>query len=143
MNARKIIATIFIFIALVLGFIFYSKIEFPLGLEAYLKKTFYSQFGPLAICVELVMAGYYLYIKHRKTNFALALFAFTALLDPIFNTVGLFTSNVPIYAMVLFVICAFVALWLAFSWPWLIRHLWDSPGRPMWHSPLGLRCTWH
>jgi hypothetical protein len=115
MNTRKIIAAIFIIVAIVLGVIFYVKIDFPMGLEAYFKKEFYSQFGPLAISIELLIAGFHLFIKHPKSNFTLALFGFTALLDPIFNTIGLFTSSVPTYAMVLFAICAFLALWLAFS----------------------------
>ncbi|NQX77628.1 hypothetical protein [Gilvibacter sp.] len=112
---RKILATVFMGIALVFGVLFYSKIQFPVSLEAYLQKSFYSQFGPIAICVELLNGGYNLFVKHKKSNFTLALFGFTALLDPIFNTVGLFTSNVPTHAMVVFVLCAFVALWLAFS----------------------------
>ena len=115
MKTRKILATVFITIAVVLGLIFYSKIDFPKGLEAYFKKEFYNQFGPLAISIELLIAGFYLYTKHPKTNFTLALFGFTALLDPFFNLIGLFTSSVPIYAMVLFVSCALLALWLAFS----------------------------
>jgi hypothetical protein len=115
MMTRKIIATVFIIIAIVLGVIFYIKIDFPIGLEAYFKKEFYSQFGPLAICIELLIAGVYLFIKHPKSNFTLALFGFTALLDPIFNTIGLFSSSVPAYGMVLFVICSLIALWLAFS----------------------------
>ena len=115
MKTRKIIATIFIIMAIVLGVIFYIKIDFPMGLEAYFKKEYYSQFGPLAICIELLIAGFYLFTKHPKSNFTLALFGFTALLDPIFNTIGLFTSRVPTYAMVLFVIWALLALWLAFS----------------------------
>ncbi|MBM1106936.1 hypothetical protein JQC67_12365 [Aurantibacter crassamenti] len=115
MKTRKIIATIFIIIAIVLGVIFYTKIDFPIGLEPYFKKAFYGQFGPFAICIELLIAGIYLFNKHPKSNFALALFGFTALLDPIFNTIGLFTSIVPTYAMVLFAICSLIALWLAFS----------------------------
>lgn len=91
------------------------QLEFPIGLEAYFKKAFYGQFGPLAICIELLIAGFYLFVKHPKSNFTLALFGFTALLDPIFNTIGLFTSSVPAYGMVLFIICSLLALWLAFS----------------------------
>lgn len=115
MKTRKIIAIVFIIIAIVLGVIFYTKIDFPIGLDAYFIKEFYGQFGPLAICIELLIAGFYLFIKHPKSNFTLALFGFTALLDPIFNTIGLFTSIVPTYAMALFAICSLIALWLAFS----------------------------
>ena len=112
---RKILASIFILVSAVLGIIFFLEISFPVGLDAYFKSAFYNQFGPLAICVELLIAGLYLFIKHPKANFALALFAFTALLDPFFSTVGLFSSQVPVYAMIIFVCCALMALWLSFS----------------------------
>lgn len=115
MKSRKILALVFILLALVLGVIFYLDIDFPIGLEPYFKKEFYNQFGPLAICVELLIAGMYLFIPHAKVNFTLALFGFTALLDPIFNSIGLFSSMVPLYATVLFVCCALLSLWLAFS----------------------------
>lgn len=115
MKKRKIIAAVFIILALVLGAILFSKIDFPKGLEAYFKKEYYNQFGPLAISIELLIAGFYLFNKHPMTNFTLALFGFTALLDPVFSVIGLFTSIVPTYAMVLFASCALLALWLAFS----------------------------
>jgi len=123
MSTRKIIAALFIIMAIVLGVSFYIKIDFPMGLEAYFKKEFYSQFGPLAISIELLIAGFHLFTKHPKSNFTLALFGFTALFDPIFNTIGLFTSGVPTYAMVLFAICAFLALWLAFSNTFKLGHI--------------------
>ena len=115
MRKRKLIAALFIGIALVLGTLFYRAINFPILLEGYFKPSFYNQFGPLAISIELLIASYYLFIKHSKANFALAVFAFTALLDPIFNLTGLFSSLVPVYATILFVLCALVALWLAFT----------------------------
>ena len=102
-------------IALVFGIIFYKKIDFPVGLAPYFNLDFYNQFGPIAICIELLIAGYYLLKKNPKANFMLALFGFTAVLDPIFNLSGLFTSQVPLYATIVFVLCALVSLWLAFS----------------------------
>jgi len=98
-----------------LGIIFFYKISFPNGLEGYFKGEYYNQLGPLAISIELLIAGIYLFIKHSKANFTLALYGFTALLDPIFNLTGLFTSLVPLYATILFIFCAVIALWLAFS----------------------------
>ncbi len=115
MKIRQIIAFSFIILALVLGVIFFGRIAFPEGLEAYFKSEYYNQFGPMAICVELLVAGIYLAIPHAKANFTLAVFAFTALLDPFFNLIGLFTSSVPLYAMLLFIVCALVSLWIAFS----------------------------
>lgn len=115
MKTRKIIAFLFIAIAIPLGILFYSKIQFPTEIRAYFRLGTYNQFGPLAISIELLAAGFYLLISHKKTNFALALFAFTALLDPFFNLTGIFTSLVPVYATILFVVCAIISLWVAFS----------------------------
>jgi len=115
MKKRKFLASAFIVIALVLGALFYSEIVFPVGIEGYFKTEYYSQFGPLAICVELLIAGIYLFTAHPKTNFTMALFAFTVILDLFFNTIGLITTLVPIYALVIFLCCAVFALWLAFS----------------------------
>jgi hypothetical protein len=115
MKTRKIIALLFIILALILSVIFYLEIQFPKGLEAYFKKEYYSQFGPLAISIELLIAGIYLFNKHAKVNFTLALFGFTALLDVVFNLLGLFTSMIPVYATVLFICCALLSLWLAFT----------------------------
>jgi len=115
MKIRKGIAAIFILLSVVLGVIFYTNIDNPATLLDYFKKSYYGQFGPLAICVELLTAGYYLFKGHKKSNFALALFASTALVDIILNLTGLFTSSVPHYAMVLFSICALISLWIAFS----------------------------
>ncbi len=115
MNTRSIISWVFILIALVLGVIFFLEIRFPTGLETYFKKSYYGQFGALAISVELLIAGFYLNRKHPKTNFTLALFGFTALLDPLFNFIGLFASNVPIYGTIIFSGCAIVALWISLS----------------------------
>ena len=115
MKLRKLFALLFIILALVLGVLFFLEIDFPVDLQGYFDSEYYSQFGPLAICIELLIAGFYLFVKHTKANFALALFGFTAILDPIFNLVGLFTSLVPVYAMILFVVAALVSLWLAFT----------------------------
>ena len=112
---RNQVALLFMILALALGTVFYFDLDFPTQLEGYLKREYYGQFGPLAIAVELFAAGFYLFIRHDKANFTLALFGFTAILDPFFNLVGLFTSQVPVYATVLFVICALISLWLAFS----------------------------
>lgn len=115
MKTRKIIAVAFIVLSAILAVIFYLKINYPENFVGYFKKSYYGQLGPLAICVELLFAAIYLFVGHKKSNFALALFAFTALADIFFNLTGIFISGVPDYAMVLFFVCAMVSLWIAFS----------------------------
>ena len=123
MKKRKIIALLLLIIGAALSVAFILKIEFPQGFEAYFKREYYNQFGPLAISVELLIASYYLFIGHKKTNFTLALFGFTALLDPLFNQIGIFNSLVPLYGTIILSICGLLGLWLAFSNPFKLKRL--------------------
>lgn len=115
MKKRKIIALLFLIVGVSLSVAFMLKIEFPQGFEAYFKREYYNQFGPLSLSVELLIASYHLFIGHKKTNFTLALFGFTALLDPLFDQIGLFNSIVPLYGTIILSICALLCLWLAFA----------------------------
>ena len=123
MKKRKIISLLLLIIGLALSVTFIIKFEFPQGLESYFKREYYNQFGPLAISVELLIASYYLFIGHKKTNFTLALFGFTALLDPFFNQIKLFNSIVPLYGTIIFSICALLCLWLAFNNTFKLKRL--------------------
>ncbi|THV59641.1 hypothetical protein EZV76_08730 [Flagellimonas alvinocaridis] len=123
MKKRKIISLLLLLVGVVLSVAFILRIEFPQGFEAYFKREYYNQFGPLAISVELLIAGYYFFIEHKKTNFALAIFGFTALLDPFFNQIGLFDSIVPLYGTVTLSICGLSCLWIAFANPFELKRL--------------------
>ncbi len=120
---RKFISLLLLIIGIALSVAFILKIDFPQGLEAYFKREYYNQFGPLAISIELLIASYYLFIGHIKTNFTLALFGFTALLDPLFNQIGLFASIVPLYGTIVLSICALLCLWLAFANTFKLKRL--------------------
>ena len=123
MGKRKIIALTLLIIGLILSVAFLMSIEFPQGFETYFKREYYNQFGPLAIGIELLIASYYLFIGHKKTNFTLALFGFTALLDPLFNQIGLFNSIVPLYGTIILSISALICLWLAFANTFKLKRL--------------------
>lgn len=123
MKKRKIISLLLLMVGVSLSFAYVFRIEFPQGLEAYFKREYYNQFGPLVISVELLITSYYLFIGHKKTNFTLALFGFTALLDPLFNQIGLFNSVVPLYGTIILSICAVLCLWLAFTNPFKLERL--------------------
>lgn len=123
MKKRKIVSLLLLIVGVSLSIAFILKIEFPQGFEAYFKREYYNQFGPLVISVELLIASYYLFIGHKKTNFTLALFGFTALLDPLFNQIGLFNSIVPLYGTIILSICALLCLWLAFANTFKLKRL--------------------
>lgn len=113
--SRIILSITYIAVALGLCIILYAQINFPVDVRSYFRTGFYSQFGAIAIAVELLVAGIYLLLNHKKTNFTMGLFGFTALLDPIFNYFGISSSNVPVYASIIFLCFAGVSLYIAFS----------------------------
>lgn len=123
MKKRQRISVLLLIVGVALSIAFILKIDFPQGLEGYFKRAYYNQFGPLVLSVELLIAGYYLFIVHKKTNFTLALFGFTALLDPIFNQIGLFNSIVPLYGTLILSVSALVCLWLAFANTFKLKRL--------------------
>ena len=123
MKKRKTVALTLFIIGLTLSVAFIMKVEFPQSFTAYFKKEYYNQFGPLVISIELLIASYYLCMGHNKTNFTLALFGFTALLDPFFNQIGVFNSIVPLYGTIISSICALFCLWLAFSNVYKLKRL--------------------
>lgn len=115
MKKQKAIAISFLLIALALSVIFYLNLNLPKNIEGYFKKSYYGQLGALAIGVELAISAYYLFRGNKKANFYLALFGFTAILDILFHISGLLTSNVPIYGMIIFGLCAIISFYIAFS----------------------------
>lgn len=115
MKARVTISLGFVLIGLAFSLLFFAQIEMPTDLRMYFRTGTYDRFGPLAISIEMLVAGCYLLFAQSKANFALAIFAFTALLDPIFNLTGIFTSLVPTYATLLFIFCALISLWISFT----------------------------
>ena len=115
MGKRKIIASLLLSIGVLLSIAFLLQIDFPQGFEVYFERAYYSQFGPLVISIELLTASYYLFIEHKNTNLALAIFGFTGLLDPILTKLGYLNSSMPLYGTIIIAACALLCLWLAFS----------------------------
>ena len=112
---RKLLSFSFIAVALTLGIIWYIEIAFPMDVRSYLRIGFYQQFGHIAIAVELLIAGIHLWLNHEKTNFTMALFGFTAVLDPILNYSGVLSSSVPVYGTIIFLCFAVISFWIAFT----------------------------
>ena len=114
-NRRKLVAIGFGILAISLGIIFYLKVATPHHFGEYFTKAYYGQFGAIAICVELLAAAYYLFVGHKKTNFAMALFGFTVVLNSILNVFGLGTVSIAILIMSVLLVSAGVAFYIAFT----------------------------
>lgn len=102
-------------IALVFSVLLYLNTNYPEDFADYFSLSFYTQYGPIAISIELFIAGFYLFRASKKANFALALFGFTTLIDIIFHLTSIITSNTPLYAMIVFSGCAIGAFYISFS----------------------------
>ena len=112
---RKSLSILYILVGLTLVIVLYEQIIFSVEVRDYFRIGFYRQFGHIVIAVELMIAGINLFLNHEKTNFTMALFGFTAVLDPVFNFLGIFTSSVPVYATIIYLIFAVISFWIAFT----------------------------
>lgn len=112
---QKLLSTIYILTGLIFSIVFYESMVFSEDPSAYFKPEFYWQFGKLVLGIELIIAGIHLFQGHKKTNFTMALFGFTAVLDPVFNYFGILSSNVPLYGSIVFIGFAIVSFYIAFT----------------------------
>lgn len=115
MNYRKITGAVYAITALIYSVIFALKLDFSIQLQSYFTLEYYMQFVSLIVSMMLLFAGIYLYLKKLKTNFTLALFGHTVLEEVLFDWIEITTSNLPIYAIPIFLLFAIVALWFAYS----------------------------
>jgi len=115
MSLRKIIAVVFMGVALVFSVFLYLETNHPEDFGEYFNLSFYTQYGPIAISIELFIAGFYLFKESKKANFALALFGFTVVMDIVFHITSFINSNTPLYAMLVFSGCAIGAFYISFS----------------------------
>lgn len=115
MKKSTIVGVIMATTALVLGVIYFIRIEFSIQLESYFSLAYVMQFTPLIISLMLFISGFMLVKKMPKANFYLALFGADALEEVIFHWFGLINSNLGTYSMFLFFFIALTALWMAYA----------------------------
>ncbi len=123
MAARKIIGVIFSIIAILFCIIFIIQSNLSIDFKEYFDFSFKSYFSleylrqitPLILCLVLLYGGLLLIIKPSKSNPVLALFGFTIVEEVVFDWLGIFTIDFPVYVIVVFFCCALFALWIAYS----------------------------
>jgi len=123
MAASKIIGIIFSIIAVLFSTIFIIQSDlsidfkdyFDFSFKSYFSLEYLRQISPLILCLILLYGGLLLIIKPSKSNPVLALFGFTILEEIVFNWLGIITINYPVYVVVVFLCCALLALWIAYS----------------------------
>ncbi|MGK0316509.1 MAG: hypothetical protein ACI86M_002744 [Saprospiraceae bacterium] len=123
MAVRKIIGTIFSIIAILFSIIFIIqsnlsfdfKEYFDFSLKSYFSLDYLRQITPLVLCLILLYGGLLLIIKPSKSNPVLALFGFTVIEEIVFDWFDIITISFPAYVIVVFLCCALLALWIAYS----------------------------
>ena len=122
-DSRAFLAGLFILVSGIIGIHYFRLIEFPTDLTGYFDRGFYNQFGALAIAVEMMVAGIYLFLGHPKTNFVMALFGFTVLADQLFQFFGVFSSFITGYPIIVFFIFSLVSFWMVVKNPFKLRKI--------------------
>jgi len=123
MIARKIIGVTFSIIAILFNvlFIMQSNLSFDLGeyfnlsLKSYFSLNYLRQITPLIINLILLYGGVLLIYRPLKSNPVLALFGFTVLEEALFNWLGVISTNYETYINVVFLCCAILSVWIAYS----------------------------
>lgn len=115
MKKSTVVGVIMATTALVMGAIYFIRIDFSIQLESYFSLAYLMQFTPLIISLMLFIGGFLLVKRMPKANFYLALFGADTLEEVIFHWFGLINSNLGSYAMFLFFFIALAALWMAYS----------------------------
>ena len=123
MAARKIIGIIFSIIAVLFSTIFIIQSDLSIDFKDYFDFSFKSYFSleylrqitPLILCLILLYGGLLLIIKPSKSNPVLALFGFTVLEEIVFGWLNIITINFPVYVIAVFLCCALLSLWIAYS----------------------------
>lgn len=115
MKKRKIIGAGFSIIALITIGIFIAQTNFSIQLQSYFSLEYSMQFVPLIISLLLLFGGVSLFINRSNANFALSLFGYAAIEEILFYWIGISSTYLSAYSIVLFFCCAIAALWIAHS----------------------------
>lgn len=123
MKNSRIIGIAFTLLAIAICYNVICRIEFSIQLENNFSLEYWMQFTPLVIGLTMLVSGVFLIFEHPKTNFMLSLFGFDVLEEIIFDYIGYTTTNLVSLEVIVLLICALVALWMAFSNPFKLKPL--------------------
>lgn len=84
-------------------------------LKSYFSLDYLRKITPLIINLILLYGGILLILKPLKSNTVLALFGITVLEELLFNWFGVISTNYPSSIIVIFLCCAILSVWIAYS----------------------------
>ena len=101
----------------------FSNIDLMVDLPTYFKPEYYNQFSPLILCALLINAGVFIILKHKRTNFSLAMFGYTALEELLFRAIGLSQNLWPTWLIISFLLLGGICVFLAHRNPYKLKAL--------------------
>ena len=101
----------------------FSNIDLRVDLPTYFKPKYYNQFSPLILCALLITAGVFIILKHKRTNFYLAIFGYTALEELLFRAIGLPQNLWPTWLIISFLLLGGACVFLAHRNPYKLNAL--------------------
>lgn len=113
MISRKTLSIIFGAVSIGLIVYFFSIKQFKVEFQMYFKPEFYLSFSIFIISVMLLDASISLYRNSERSNLALAIFGYTALLEILFDLIGVTPQNLPLFTYFLLLVCAIPCIWIA------------------------------
>lgn len=105
MEKGKIIGAGFSIIVLVTNGIFIAQTDFSIQLQSYFSLEYCMQFVPLIISLLLLFGGVFLFVNRPNANSTLALFGYAALEEMLFSWLGITSTYLSTYSIVIFFLC--------------------------------------
>lgn len=112
-NAGRIVAALFMMIALLLIVNFFRTTTIQVDFATYFTPAYYMQFSLLLMPVALLNAGFLLIRGSKQANLALAIFGYMAVLELFFDLVGVTSSSTPVFVVIVLLLAAGGAIYIA------------------------------
>ena len=90
------------------------SVQFNPNPTVWFQPDYYLQFIPVYISVTLLFCGIFVLFEYSRVNFYLAVFGHATSEEILFSLIGVTTSPLPSYAMVILFPASLVALWMAY-----------------------------
>ncbi|RKQ42857.1 hypothetical protein BXY85_3474 [Roseivirga pacifica] len=113
LNAGRIVAALFMMIALLLIVNFFRTTTIQVDFATYFTPAYYMQFSLLLMPMALLNAGFLLIRGSKQANLALAIFGYMAILELFFDLVGVTPSFTPVFVVIVLLLAAGSAIYIA------------------------------
>ncbi|NVK55319.1 MAG: hypothetical protein HWE26_06870 [Alteromonadaceae bacterium] len=111
----KIIAFVTMLVGMFFSLQSFLAVEFELNPNVWFTADYYLQFIPLYISVSFLLCGVFVLTGYSRVNFYLAMFGHATSEEILFSLIGLATTPLPFYAIIIFLPASLIALWVAYA----------------------------